>query len=297
VSTQISVRYYKLHDDEVVPFEARLKKLAAKPKAKREINIADNEAVPFYVRLEELDLSEKPLVCGQFVRRTLIDHPPEATKDGLLALKLGAGSGLGYPAAFAYLPKLKVIALEYSPRVLSLSRVLLYVNMSSGQGKISARPIPNQQAWDRYAKGKPRKLTITLANPENLAAVEGDVSGVLSATSKLNEIFDAPVITIEVSMGHKKGSLNSDYVEKILNFFTVGAGRKADVRNLRASVRPDDGSKTDDLDFLSELLTSRNDLDISDDPVKSYEIRKAFVRTELKKHIPYIKQVYGAENG
>ena len=253
--------------------------------------------ISFCVRLQRYDTDNAPYVCGEFVRRVLSNHPPEATDEDLIPLKLqNSGSGLGYPAAFAYVPELKVIAVEHSPRSLSLSRILLYVNMMGEAGKLSSQPIPNKPAWERYGKGKPRKLTITLANPANLAAVEGEVTGVLSASGKLNEMFDAPVITIEVSMGHKKGSLNADRVAKLLNFFSKGDGKTADVRSLRASVKPDDGSPTDDLDFLNELLASRDTLDLSGDPLKDYALRKAFVLTELKKHIPYIKQVYGTQN-
>lgn len=296
VATQVTVRFYIVHDQEGVPLEDRLAAIAAKPKGTREINTADNEAVPFNVRLEDCDTSDKAFMCGQFVRRTLDNHPPEATEEGLLTLKLKEGAGLGYPAAFAYAPALKVIAIEHSPRTLSLSRILLYVNMMGDAGKLSAQPIPNQLAWDRYKTGKPRKITLTIANPTNLAAVEGEVGGVLSASGKLNEIFEGPVITIEVSMGHKKGFLNPLHVEKILNYFTKGEGKGADVRSLKASVKPDDGSPTDELDFLNELLVSRDTLELSGDPLKDYARRKAFVLAELKSHTPYLKKVYGPAN-
>lgn len=288
------MRFYQLRSDDGVSFAEQVERLAGMPKADREKNTADDSAVPFNVRLEDYDATHKPYICGQFVRRTLVNHPPEATADGLKALKLTKGSGLGYPAAFAYAPEYGVLAVEHSPRTLSLARIVLYINlMAFPEGKLTARPVPNKQAWSRYAKGKPRRLTITLANPTNLAAVEGEVGGVLSATGKLNEIFDAPVITIEVSMGHKKGALNGGHVEKILNFFTKGDGRQHDVRSLRASVQPDAGGPSDDLDFLNELLVSRDTLELNGDPVKDYERRKAFVLQELKKHSQHLKAVYG----
>ncbi len=293
MTTTITARFYRISGEEGVALEAILASLATKSRRERQINTADNdEATPFVIRLEDFDDASPPVVSGQFARIADRNHPPEATDDGLKRLTLADGSGLGYPAAFAYHPELKTIALEHSRDTLGIARVLMYLNMAAGLGKLVGKPVANEPAWDRYKKGKPRKLTLTLATPQ-FDAVEGEVNGVLSATSKLNEIFDAPVITIEVSMGHRKGSLNEGMVTKVLNYFTEGVGKKADVRSLRATVKPDDGSQSDSLDFLNELLVSKGSLELDGDPTGDYAVRKAFVLSELRKHTPYIRRMYG----
>jgi hypothetical protein len=292
---KITVRFHRIASDGPLKFEDALQAINAKGIEDREVNIGNADVRPILVRLEDLDLSTKPYVCGEFVRRNLTGNPPEATSTGLKELSIPAKSGLGYQVAFAYIPEIRVLALEHSPHTLSPARVMLYVNMLSG-APFSRMPVVAAPAWERYKKGKPRKLLITIANPENLAAVEGDTSGVLSASSKLKEIFDGPVITIEVSMGHKKGWLNLEKVQSALEFFTMGGGQDADIRTLRASVKPDDESALEDLDFLNEMLISTDNLELVGDPNKNYALRKAFVRVELARHLPYIKQVFGPQN-
>jgi hypothetical protein len=94
-------------------------------------------------------------------------------------------------------------------------------------------------------------------------------------------------------MGHKKGWLNLEKVQSVLEFFTDGAGKTADVRMLRASVKPDDDAALEDLDFLEEMLVSKETIDLDGTPGENYKLRSNYVRLELSKKLPYIQNVYG----
>jgi hypothetical protein len=50
----------------------------------------------------------------------------------------------------------------------------------------------------------------------------------------LAEVFEAPIIRLEVSMGRRKGTLARQAVESVIRFFTDGDGRLQDVVKVSA---------------------------------------------------------------
>jgi hypothetical protein len=133
-----------------------------------------------------------------------------------------------------------------------------------------------------------------LANPGSLPSVEGEVFTATEASKRLAEFFDALMIRIEVSMGRRKGSLARQAVDKMLNYFTQGAGKDADVRGLTVRAKPGEGGETDPIDFIEEMLTVKDTVELPEaNPDAHYAIRRAFVKQCFSAKYEYISEVYG----
>lgn len=292
LSTTVAVRFYRIANPNGDSFADALHAIASVPVEGRETNIGDSEAQPYLVRLEHLDDTDPPLIRGEFVRRVMHNNPPEATVSGLKQLALGEGSGLGYQVAFAYHPALRIIAIEHSPRSLALNRVLLYINMRQ-HSAFGQKVLVRKDAWAKYDEGSPRKMTLSIANPTNLPEVEGQVGSVVQATAKLREISNAPVITLQIGMGHRKGFLDNDFTRGVVKFFSEGQGQEQDVRKLTVRSAPLDGGPSEDIDFIDEILRHETTLDLTADPEQNYKIRRAFVGSKLREELPHFQAIYG----
>ena len=214
---------------------------------------------------------------GEAVRVQTENIPPEASPKGLTPLAVG---GLGHAIAFRYHPGLKVIAIQFDNRAVSLGRLLNYLRVVDGSHLYKMSPLVTEDAWDRYDDGKPRKFLIQIAAPANLEQVEGEVGVLTDGARQLGEIADAPMITIEVSMGQRrKGFLDSDFVTGALNYFTKGAGKDEDIRKLSATVGFLDDSGSEAIDFLNEKLVCKDVLELpKNDADAHYQRRDSFLK-------------------
>lgn len=232
---------------------------------------------------------------GEAVRVQTENIPPEASPKGLTPLAVG---GLGHAIAFRYHPGLQVIAIQFDNRAVSLGRLIDYLRDVDSSYRYKFLPLITEDAWGRYLDGKPRKFMIQLAAPQNLEEVEGPVGVLTDAARALGEMAEAPIITIEVSMGQRRsGFLNGEFVTGLLNYFTNGNGSDEDVRKLCATVALDDEGGTEGIDFLNEKLKIKDELDLpSDDAEQHYLRRDGFLKRCFEEHFEYIASVYGGQS-
>ncbi|MHB9880167.1 hypothetical protein ACSMXM_10940 [Pacificimonas sp. ICDLI1SI03] len=261
--------------------------LGAQPK-QRQRELTDGALV----RLER-NKESGAFVAGEVVRVQTENIPPEASDAGLTPLRVG---GLGHAIAYRYHPGLKVLCIQFDNRGVSVGKFVRYLKLVDDSFGYTFEPLVTQDAWNRYKDGSPRKLAIALASPANLERVEGDVGALTDAGRRLGEIADAPIIRIEVSMGTSRGGfLDSGFVGDVIKYFTKGAGKTQDVRQLKATVKAEGVDGSDAIDFLDEKLSCRDTREFPrDDADKHYAVREAFLRACFNEKIDYITRVYGA---
>lgn len=242
-------------------------------------------------RLERL-IQDNTFYDGEVVRKQTGDMPPEANDDGLQRLSISEGGGIGHCVAFRYSVAYQVIAIQFDNRAVSVNRLLAYLKEFDPTFDYRADPIVRRDAWTKYNTGLPTKFEIQLAQPADLEAVEGPVGTVIQSAQTLSDIYDGPVITIEIKMGRRKGSLTKDAVDSVLRYFTEGAGASQDVRKLSATTSNEDGSE--EVDFLKEFLMDKRDISTPEgQPEEHYAIRRATLSSCFRSHNDYIRQVYG----
>lgn len=152
-----------------------------------------------------------------------------------------------------------------------------------------------EDAWQKYNTGLPTKFIVEVAQPQNLAEVEGEVGSVIASASNLAEITQSPVLHIEVKMGRKKGSLAKPIIDGLVNYFTKGQGGTEDVRKLCATTANEDGSEN--INFLREFLREQRSVEVPEgDPDGHYQKRAQWIKSCFGVHFDYTKRVYGGTN-
>lgn len=290
---RITVRFFKVEKvhDSAPDLEVALQNAlnSAEKAFGREKNVLGHT-----LRLERL-VKDNTFFDGEIVRKQTGDIPPEANDSGLQKLAVTEGGGIGHCIAFRYCVALQTIAIQFDNRAVSVNRLLAYLREFDPTYDYRAEPIVNKDAWSKYNRGQPTKLTLTIAQPQNLTSVEGDVGAVIESTRRLSEIYDGPVITVEVKMGRKKGSLAKKAIDGVIRHFTTGQGSTDDVRALSATAANEDGSEA--VNFLNDLLRESSDIDVPEgDPDGHYEKRKNRIKSCFNTHFKYIKEVYGASD-
>lgn len=246
------------------------------------------------VRMERFGKSDQ-FFHGEAVRVQTENIPPEASPKGLTPLAIG---GLGHAIAFRYHPALRVMAIQFDTRAVSVGHLMTYLRDIDSSYRYRYSTLVTEDAWGRYNDGQPRKFVIQLAAPQNLAEVEGPVGELTDALRTLGEIADAPMIRIEVSMGQRRrGHLNRNTITKAIRYFTSGGGSDEDVRKLSSTVSFEGDGGSQDIDFLNEKLKNKGVLDLpNDNAERHYRLRDRFLKDCFAEHFEYIARVYGAKS-
>ena len=244
------------------------------------------------IRLERT-LQQNGLLTGEVVRVQTENIPPEARSHGLVPLGIG---GLGHSVVFAYDEVSRVIAIQFDPRGVSLGRFLEYLSVVNQRTSFSYETIVNNDAWERYNRGEPRSLMFSIASPENLPRVEGQVGSVMETTRRLAEIANAAVVTVEVSMGRSQAhNLSKRMVDAIIRSITGGALADSDVRKLSVKSKVE-GLQTDEIDFIRDFAKDQDTLDLpSDDHDENAARRTRFIVRSFQDRLDDIRDMYANE--
>ncbi len=229
------------------------------------------------------------LLFGEVVRVQTENIPPEAQQAGLVPLTIG---GLGHSVAFCYDEESSVIAIQFDPRGVSLGLLLDYLSIvNDGRGFVY-NPVINDDAWDRYNRGNPKTLTLSIASPQQLDGLAGASGSVLEASKRLAEITHAPIVTITVTMGHARGGLFKRSVDQIVRAFSSEEQGDA-VRGLSVKSKVD-GMPSDEIDFLKDLARDRDILELpSDDHDQHLRERWNFIERSFVARLPALREMYG----
>jgi hypothetical protein len=261
----------------------------------RERNINAGMPDAIIIRLERLRLHNN-FVYGELIRKQISNIPPEANDDGLTPIQLSDGAGLGLSSAFRYHRPTRVLLIQANNQAVSVGRLNLYLNAVDQNAEYAFEPVPRADAWTRFNSGLPRRLLLKVASPEHIPAgnaLDSETRTISEGLATISEALRGAVITIDISMGQKRGSLLKGATERVLRAFRrMERAGELDVKTLSASVKDDEG--TDMIDFLDEHLVVHDRLDLPDgNPDRNYELRATFLETTFNANLRYIHEHYG----
>ena len=158
----------------------------------------------FACRLERL-IPAVGYISGEMMRIRETDLPCEVHPDGtrILDVQVPIGDGI----AFCFREADHTLAIQYDTRVVSPGRFNDYIGQMHHAGQFTIEPVLDAQALARFRAQPLRKLKVKLARPINLGELEDEMAAAADAFRSLGDAYQAPLITLEMSMGHSGGQL------------------------------------------------------------------------------------------
>jgi hypothetical protein len=238
-------------------------------------------AAGFRCRLERFTATPGYLT-GEITRVRSDDFPSEVHPHGTTVLNVGVPIGEG--VAFRYRESDHVLAIQYDPRVVSPGRFIDYVNQLVPAAQFLSKPKVDANALAHFRAHPLKKVRIKLARPQDLRNVEPSMQSAARAFRTLGRDYAAPLVTLEMSVGHEDSSLSRDAKRMIEGFVrraAVGSGVKS------IKVRPDNGpgEENAEVNLLDALLSVKDTIDRpSNDPQSNYDARRRIVQSALNAH-------------
>jgi hypothetical protein len=224
--------------------------------------------------------SARGSIHGELTRIQKTNYPSEISDSGRRPLR--TRNPLGHGIVFRYLPATNHLGLQYDPRTISPSKFVEYIGAMVGGAKYELSPIVREDIWDKFNQGIVRKISIAIAQPTHLAAMDrGGAQSVVQSFRDMGEAYAAPNITIDLSMGHRTGGL-SERIKNMARYFRTQAVRdQVEVSSMKAKVKQD-GEKAEDLDLLEDILSVKDKLELSDnDPEANYRVKLSALRDKM----------------
>jgi len=219
------------------------------------------------------------IVLGDFTRIVNDDFP--AILDGENLAELEADE-LGLCCAFLYDAETSVLVFQFDPKKVSPNRAVAYLSEFGSDKQFYLEPITNADAWERFATGEVRKVRLTVAAPSDFTFAGDSALG--GSMSNLASAYEAPYITVEIGMGHGKGSLAGlikDHVSQMVG--------QEDVRALTVKT----AEEGDAFSLLNDLMVYRNSIQIPADPEASSSARQNFLSQAYLDKRAVLRQMFG----
>ena len=258
----------------------------------REKNINKGFIDPIIIRLERL-ATQQDFVFGEVIRKQVDNIPPEAQDDGLVPIVLSDNGGLALSTAFRYHIPTRVLLIQANNQAVSHNRLNMYLKCVSERCEYGFDPIPKESAWEKFNRGKPRRLLLRVAAPTHIGILNDEARSVAAGIADIGEALHAPYITVDISMGNRKGELDRGVVTRIINEFKrlAAGGDGAAIETLSASVSADEGP--DFIDFLDEQMVVRDRLDFpNNSPDGHYTLRRNYLESQFNANLEYINNTY-----
>jgi len=290
----VSVRFYRVRrrDREGVSFSDCLRELGGRNLADREVEIDDGVTV----RLDQFG-EHAGYINGLFLRKQIHNLPPKVPP-GAPAIPLGLPQGyaLGHSIAFRYHPGLSVLALQYNQKEVSLLKIHDYISIALGTPGYRFEPVLNLDAWRQLNSTVPRKLTIKVAAPDQLEAVENNHLTTKTSLENLKNLSGGAHVELSFSMGHHQGSLLPRSIRNLSSWIMgESEASRGEISKIRLEGKNEDGA-TIALDLLNAQLGEKTTLDLPDDPERSYQIRDQYVSDVCRRNWLAVREQFGAAN-
>ena len=221
-------------------------------------------------------------LAGEMMRVRSTDLPCEVHPDGtrILGLDVPIGDGV----AFLYREADHTLAIQYDNQTLAPGRFNSYVGQLHQAGQYTFEPAVDPEALARFRAQPLRKLKIRLARPSALAPLEDEMAPAGQAFHDLGEYYEAPELTLELSMGRNKGQLGAAAKQLVEGILRI-AGDSADVRALKVTPEAGEGVPNEDINLLDTLLSDKGEIaPASDAPDDVYAAAADFLRIRLAQH-------------
>ncbi|WP_316195371.1 DUF6731 family protein [Bradyrhizobium sp. SZCCHNRI3052] len=278
----ISFRFFNVtrHQRSRHTFSQVLQQIGAIPRARdRERQLA----VDYHVRAEIIE-SALGSIHGEITRIQRTNYPSEVEENGRRALRVR--NPLGHGVVFRYLPGSNTLGMQYDARVLSPARFASYISNMIDGANFEFEPIVRNDLWDQFNRSVVRKISIAIAQPTHLQAVDrGGAVAIAQSMKNLGEAYSAPKINIELSMGHSRGGLSETVKSMVRHFRTQAVQDQVEVTAIKARVQQED-DKPEDLDLLEDILATRERLELHDnDPEANYRIKLSALREKMNEWV------------
>ena len=238
-------------------------------------------AAGFRCRLERY-VPTAGYLTGEITRVRNEDFPAEVHPHGTAQLSVTVPIGEGI--AFRYRERDHVLAIQYDTRIVSPGRFIDYVSSLVPAAQFTADPKADANALAHFRARPLKKVRIKLAQPQDLRNVEPSMQSAARSFRSLGRDYAAPIVTLEMSVGHEDGSLSQD-AKRMVEGFVRRAGGNSDVRSV--TIKPDNGpgQENRELNLLDALLSVKTEIpNAHNDPQVSYNARLRVVERALNGH-------------
>ena len=277
----ITLRFYNLtRTDTAKPtFESLLDQISKKSLKDRERTVGLQSIM---VRLEDYDGTGGEL-SGQLMRAQSGNRPGRMLDTETAALPFD--EPLGHGVAFRYRKADGLLGLQFDPKVLAPPRFIEYIYAFDAAAEFQMKPRLRDDAWERFDALPLRKLTLAIAgHPSVGAQTTPDSQAAWAALADLGDKYQAHTVRIEMSMGHREGSLAASAKTLAKEIYARFMAGEEDVRSLKGTLDTGDGTPNDDIDLLGTLFDVQVDLSLpGNDPKKFYELRHNLIKNTLNK--------------
>jgi hypothetical protein len=232
------------------------------------------------VRLQELH-HHADRIEGDMVR-TRMDTLPEKSNvetGELSPLDLEEDEGLGEGVAFSYDPASKCLTMQRNHFSISANGFATYCTEIAGfEGYITLEPLISGDAITRlHDFDRVTRLSIKVAGLVGGAALRNSPFS-LSHIAEFADEYAGPIVNVDVSMGHQRGSLAKDRVMAVVNWLKRGGrNQEVDVRKIEVSGAARD-EKTEILDLLESRIVERRPVEINEQRTVPYTSRRDALR-------------------
>jgi hypothetical protein len=174
-----------------------------------------------------------------------------------------------------------VLCIQHEPRIASAGRLLEYVADCWSDAIYDIKPLVKPKTWEQFNKSDVKRIGIKIAQPDNLATVLHSHQSTAAGLKDMAEAYEAPIIKVELSMGHHKGFLSEKIKGFAKSLFDAAAKPNGpELQGLSAVTYLDDARE--EIDLIEERIKVRESLNLDDrDPVKNYKIKKAFIKKAM----------------
>lgn len=222
-------------------------------------------------------------LAGEFTRVRTTNFPFEVRPDG--AARLPTNGPIGDGVVFRFRPADHTLAIQYDTRIVSPGRAMDYLMQFDNRGAFKITPKMDEENWRKFRESPVRKLKIGIASPDHLGNIEDEGAAVARSFQELSEAYGAPVITIEMGMGNRLGALGDATKGLARAMADLFRGGEADLRSLRAKVKPNEDMPAEDINLIDEIISDKFELELpQNDPDRSYAVRSEFLKNRLRQH-------------
>lgn len=229
-------------------------------------------------RLERFEVDGTTLI-GEMTRVRHDDYPAEIHPHG--ALELGVQVPIGDGVAFRYRPRDHTLAFQYDDRILAAGRFLDYLEMQHHGALFDLRPIADERKMQSFRDRPLKKVRLKIANPVDVVADEDSQQAAAQAFRRLGQAYDAPTVTIELSVGTGGGYLNRAAKSMMSAFLRTTD--EDDLRQARAYTANEAG-RSEEVNLLDALFSHKEEFESVRNLEQNYRARQRVLTRVLDAH-------------
>lgn len=229
-------------------------------------------------RLERLQL-DGGTISGEMTRVRHEDYPAEIHPDGTRALNVAVPIGDG--VAFRYRQRDHVLAFQYDDRILAAGRFLDYLERVRNGALFDLRPIIDPRKLQAFQDRPLKKVRLRIANPADVVVEEDSQQAAAQSFRRLGEAYNAPTVTIELSVGTGGGVLNAA-TKRMMQAF-LRTTDEDDLRQARAFAANEQG-RAEEINLLDMLFSHKEEIESVRDLDDNYAPRQRLLTRVLNAH-------------